>query len=54
MEIRYYVDGRCILSYDDDVFSTDEDCTNFREMFVFPVADKVYKNITRSNWCNKY
>ena len=43
MEIRDYVDGRCILSYDDDVFSTDEDCTNFREMFVFPVADKVYK-----------
>ena len=43
MEIRYYVDGKCILSYDDDVFSTDEDWTNFREMFVFPVADKVYK-----------
>ena len=43
MEIRYYVDGKCILSYDDDVFSTDEDWTNFREMFVFPVAEKVYK-----------
>ncbi|WP_418492074.1 hypothetical protein [Eshraghiella crossota] len=21
---RYYIDGKCILSYDDDVFSTDE------------------------------
>jgi hypothetical protein len=43
MEIRHYVDGKCILSYDDDVFSTDEDRTNFREMFVFPVAEKVYE-----------
>ena len=41
MEIRYYVDDKCILSYD-DVFSTEEDWTNFREMFVFPVAEKVY------------
>ena len=47
MEIRYYVDGKCILSYDDDVFSTDEDWTNFREMFVFPVADKVYKKLVQ-------
>ena len=43
MEIRHYVDGKCILSYDDDVFSTDEDRTIFREMFVFPVAEKVYE-----------
>ena len=43
MEIRYYVDDKCILSYDDDVFSTEEDWTNFREMFVFPVAEKVYE-----------
>lgn len=42
MEIGYYVDGKCILSYDDDVFSTDEDWTNFRELFIFPVAEKVY------------
>ena len=42
MEIRYYLDGKCFLSYDDDVFSTDEDWTNFREMFVLPVVDKVY------------
>ena len=43
MEIRYYVDDKCILSYDDDVFSPEEDWTNFREMFVFPVAEKVYE-----------
>lgn len=43
MEIRYYLDGKCILSYDNDVFSTDDDWTNFKEMFVFPVAEKVYK-----------
>lgn len=24
MEKRYYIDGKCVLSYDDDVFSTDE------------------------------
>ena len=22
---RYYIDGKCVLSYDDDVFSTDDD-----------------------------
>ena len=43
MEIRYYLEGKCILSYDDDVFSTDEDWTNFKEMFVSPVGDKVYE-----------
>ena len=25
MEKRYYIDGKCVLSYDDDVFSTDDD-----------------------------
>lgn len=43
METRYYIDGNCILSYDDNVFSTDEDYTNFKELFIFPVADKVYE-----------
>lgn len=43
MEKRYYIDGKCVLSYDDDVFSTDEDYTNIREMFVYPAADRVYK-----------
>ena len=28
IEIRYYIDGKCVLSYDDDVFSEDEDYTN--------------------------
>ena len=42
MEKRYYIDGKCVLSYDDDVFSTDEDCTNIKELFVYPSADKVY------------
>ena len=28
MEKRYYIDGKCVLSYDDDVFSTDDDYTN--------------------------
>lgn len=42
MEKRYYIDGKCVLSYDDDVFSTDEDYTNIKELFVYPSADKVY------------
>lgn len=42
MEKRYYIDGKCVLSYDDDVFSTDEDYTNIKELFVYPAADKVY------------
>ena len=29
MEKRYYIDGKCVLSYN-DVFSTDEDYTNIK------------------------
>lgn len=43
MEIRYYIDGKCILSYDNDVFSSDEDHRNIEELFIDPVADKVYE-----------
>lgn len=32
MEKRYYIDGKCVLSYDDDVFSTDDDYTNIKEL----------------------
>lgn len=42
MERRFYIDGKCILSYDDDVFSTDEDYTNIREMFVHLAGERVY------------
>lgn len=42
MEKRYYIDGKCVLSYDDDVFSTDEDYTNIKELFIHPAVDKVY------------
>lgn len=41
MEKRYYIDGKCVLSYDDDVFSTD-DYTNIKELFIYPAVDKVY------------
>lgn len=43
MEIRYYIDGKCILSYDEDVFSSYEDHRNICELLIFPVADKVYE-----------
>lgn len=43
MEIRFYIDGQCILSYDDDVFSSDEDHINIRELLIDPLADKVYE-----------
>ena len=44
MEIRYYVDGKCILSYDDDVFSTDDDYTNiFITLFYLFLSYLVYK-----------
>lgn len=39
---RYYIDGKCVLSYDDDVFSTDDDYTNIKELFIYPAVDKVY------------
>ena len=42
MEKRYYIDGKCVLSYDDDVFSTDDDYTNIKELFIYPAVDKVY------------
>ena len=32
MEKRYYIDGKCVLSYDDDVFSTDDDYTNINSI----------------------
>lgn len=41
MEKRYYIDGKCVLSYDDDVFSTDDDYTNIKELFIYPAVDKV-------------
>lgn len=43
MERRYYIDGKCVLSFDDDVFPTDEDYTNIKELFVYPACDKVYE-----------
>lgn len=42
MEKRYYIDGKCVLSYDDDVFSTDDYYTNIKELFIYPAVDKVY------------
>ena len=42
MKKRYYIDGKCVLSYDDDVFSTDDDYTNIKELFIYPAVDKVY------------
>ena len=39
---RYYIDGKCVLSYDDDVFSNDDDYTNIKELFIYPAVDKVY------------
>lgn len=43
MEERYYLDGKCIFSYDMDVFSSDEDYTNVNELFIDPIRDEVYK-----------
>lgn len=43
MEIRYYLDGKCVFSYDDNIFSTDEDYINIIELFIDPVRDMVYK-----------
>ena len=42
MEKRYYIDGKCIFSYDDDMFS-DEEISNIKEMIIDPIADKVYE-----------
>ena len=39
MEKRYYIDGKCVLSYDDDVFSTDDDYTNIKELFIYPAVE---------------
>lgn len=50
MEKRYYIDGKCILSYDDDdVFSTDEAGMNaWREEADFLVkGDGMIEHI----WC---
>ena len=44
MEKRYYIDGKCVLSYDDDVFSTDDDYTNiFITLFYLFLSYLVYK-----------
>ena len=43
METRFYIDGKCILSYDDDVFSSDEDRNNIRELLIDPLVDKAYE-----------
>lgn len=43
MKKSYYLDGKCIFSYDDDVFSSDEDYTNVMELFIHPICDKVYE-----------
>lgn len=43
MEIRYYLDGKIIFSYDNDVFPTDEDYYNVQELFIRPLGDKVYE-----------
>ena len=40
MEKRYYIDGKCVLSYDDDVFSTDDDYTNIKELVTVQNLDK--------------
>ena len=43
MKIRYYLEGKCIFSYDDEVFSSDEYHEMIEEWFIDPVRDKVYK-----------
>ena len=53
MEKRYYIDGKCVLSYDDDVFSTDDDYTNIKELFIYQAVDKVYVKYYESNWFSK-
>lgn len=43
MEKRYYLDGKCIFSYDDEVFSSDEDYKNIMELFIDPIREMVYE-----------
>ena len=43
MEVRYYLDGKCYFSYDNAVFSSDEDYYNIMELFIDPIHDEVYK-----------
>lgn len=43
MEKRYYLDGKCIFSYDNEVFSSDEDRSNIYELLIDPIFDEVYK-----------
>lgn len=43
MENRFYLDGKCILSIDWDVFSSDAQYEMIMEEFIHPIADNVYK-----------
>lgn len=43
MENRYYLYGKCIFSYDDDMFSSDAYHELIMEEFIHPIADNVYK-----------
>ena len=43
MENRYYLYGKCIFSYDDDIFSSDAYHELIVEEFIYPIADNVYK-----------
>lgn len=43
MEKRFYLDGKCILSYDTDVYDEDEYRINIMEFLIDPIRDQVYK-----------
>lgn len=43
VEKRFYLDGKCILSYDTDIYDDDEDIRTINELLIDPIRDEVYK-----------
>ena len=53
MEKRYYLDGKCIFSYDNAVFSSDAYHCLIMEEFIHPIADMVYETYYKKQLIQK-
>ncbi|MBQ8038518.1 MAG: hypothetical protein IJ274_01345 [Lachnospiraceae bacterium] len=51
---KFYLDGKCILSYDAEVFSSDEDYCNIMELLIHPLATKVYQKYYQKELVEKF